>query len=77
MKWKKTKPEPQNGDIRYRDVFAIFPVVTKHDGVEYIVWLETFRVKEKYFSFTYRPGVQVINWTILERMPLFGEHEAT
>jgi hypothetical protein len=72
VKWK-TKPEPQNGDIRHRDIFAIFPVVTKFEGVEYTVWLETFRVREKYHVFTDRPELN--HWRILERMPLFGEHE--
>jgi hypothetical protein len=72
MKWK-TKPEPQHGDIRYSKIFAIFPVVTKFEGVKYTVWLETFQVKEKYFKFSDRPELN--NWKILERMPLFGEGE--
>ena len=72
MKWK-TKPEPQHGDIRYSKIFAIFPVVTKFEGVKYTVWLETFVVKEKYFKFSDRPELN--NWKILERIPLFYEGE--
>lgn len=72
MKWK-TKPEPKHGDIRTREIFAIFPVVTKWEDDEYTVWLETFGVKERYCVFVGRPELN--KWKIIERFPLFGPHE--
>jgi hypothetical protein len=74
MKWK-AKPNPKHGDTRKRRIFAFFPVITEWGGVKYTVWLETFQVKEMYYE--YAPCRSEFNgWKIIERMPLFGEHEA-
>lgn len=43
MKWK-IKKEPKEGDFRCRKKFAWFPTQVK----EYIVWLESYEVKEVY-----------------------------
>jgi hypothetical protein len=73
MKWK-TKPAPKHGDTRKRKIFAIFPVTAEWGGVEYTVWLETFQVKEMYFEYPNDPHLD--GWTIVDRYPLFGEHES-
>ena len=43
MRWKIKTP-PKEGDWRYRHKFAWFPTQVEN----YVVWLETFFVKERY-----------------------------
>ena len=44
MRWKTNKPEPKEGDIRYRNKFAFFPTVVN----DYRVWLESYQVTEEF-----------------------------
>lgn len=45
MRWRLDK-EPKNGDIRYRYVFAWKKTIVG----QYVVWLETFVIEEKYYE---------------------------
>lgn len=46
MRWKYEPERPKNGDIRVKRVFAW----KKTRIGNYIIWLETYQVTEKYFE---------------------------
>ena len=67
MKWKIKKPEDKAGDLRDRKVFAW----RKTKVGDYWVWLETYRIRERYFQpISGTPGW----WSEVEKSPLFWDY---
>lgn len=51
MRFKLEYKKPlEVGTVRIRDKFALFPVRTTKPNKDTIIWLEFYRVKEKYRS---------------------------
>jgi hypothetical protein len=72
MKWKTTKYEPAEGDIRTKRKFAFLPVTAD----EYTVWLETYDSVQKYTKVTVyvHRGVpdRWMRWEEIRRLPLYA-----
>lgn len=62
MRWKIKNREPKEGDIRHRNIFALFPTVVG----EYKVWLEKYQITEEYKALYDFVDIEM-NWIEISR----------